>query len=1517
MSSLRVGLKKSLEETGPMGLHDKAKRKYSVSCRDPDRKKKTSKQKSSSSNRNVSRRKKYLTPDLAERSIKKESTSQFMAELGKRSMSSVSDYSFPAQPTNEDGAINFPAALRADEESAASDDARSFSSHEPSSFSDSDTVTNASSCCSHRRQRHRIHSSGDEDSSNNSQSERDEMQEDMEGVFDMEGTSADESYERNPSTNLPLATPHFELQHQPCLPPQEDNVAHHHQQSPLKKKKKKKRDKGKRKKDRQKLNLTSLTSSIKGEEHESLEHAHEDELNNGQSYDGVDTHSKDNKASNQAFTALHDMGNEPRSLISRRPILKKKASSKKMTVIDPSPDVLEWVSGMSQGKQRRKIQVGVRVKVRFEFKSNKRGPDGKKRCFNWCGGCVTRVGPEGKEVRILYDDGTSEDTGFPDREIVVDDNGNGRHTVPVDAFLPKQPAILMTINEANQGVDLNNHGVAAESIENNSIERLPAHDILPKNEDFPETLPHIMTKPMKEEYLEETSDMRLHVDSPQGIKNFASKISHESSNSRSSKNNVPEPSFTNMQSESEVAIAGDTHNSPSSRSWDSHDTGRSFHQTGLESNPGQATAPVGAGVQPESSAQVSKKIKLKRRKIPMPDNNGNNENDFAHSALNSMPRPETCAPSLKIRLKTKSVKHKKLIDNTANTNSAQGEPNLTKIRIKCDPEGNNAADSWPSVIPTNSNVVRVHKSGNSISCALGDNAWLGDDEGQGLKRSQSELEEASESENDATMLSRVFAKAHTAGKQNITPNEIENTPTATSVADSCNTPVINFLFKGRKHPKEEMFDTEDASVKISTTSHSLSVTPPPAPEPSSEGMPKKKKQRTHNPTVQSHRSSGTRSPKNGKLARTEVQTCTIPSFPLPDSHIAIGKKSKKEKQASSEQNASHNDSVKLSINSKEHVKKLREYPMLGNGVEPDLGDRLPVLPQQSGIIGEDANSKYPIIRSGRKVSKIAKQKMLGKDEPGVRDASKTKRKSKGKNSVVHRSMKEIDREDNSENREWVQCENCDKWRCMVPNFDVESLPERWYCKDNPDKSRNTCKAPEQTPEEVAREKRMKNAADDNIFNRSELMSSLTVHNKRSLSHQRPIEKIVKDPTSSKPIAGNNGVTTDATNLDVIRSLTGSPQYDSAVTNKSISSDLFDGHTSEVQMTPDPISGGEIDGTGSDGTIVSALPVNKNIKGSNRKSRKGKGDEKDKKSSKGKKQKESISQEWVQCEKCEKWRRLPPRVKPKDLPDVWTCDMNDWDPRSASCAVQEDHKVDKAINPDKDIIGKDGLSSNVQTNKLSYRNLIRIPNRTISERTRAADSLFSSCATDPDKPPTVMYANSSAFQHKGGMHRSLEHDKETISLFTYMSNSELWKDLYHYTLQPTLSRSFEIFETVGNDTKIQGDKDNFQSAKAMVYYALSMQKLAIHDVLLECQCREWDDLQWIELRAMCTLESVQLALNALVKDGLVEVLPCSSNLAEADFGVVCYRRIQIGGNETGAARCMKISKPWKQTQMDTS
>ena len=56
--------------------------------------------------------------------------------------------------------------------------------------------------------------------------------------------------------------------------------------------------------------------------------------------------------------------------------------------------------------------------------------------LKWYGGLVTRVSTGGSKIRIKYDDGTSEVSKFPDKDVIVDETGNGEHRVAAGRFIP-------------------------------------------------------------------------------------------------------------------------------------------------------------------------------------------------------------------------------------------------------------------------------------------------------------------------------------------------------------------------------------------------------------------------------------------------------------------------------------------------------------------------------------------------------------------------------------------------------------------------------------------------------------------------------------------------------------------------------------------------------------------------------------------------------------------------------------------------------------------------------------------------------------------------------------------------------------------------------------------------------------------------------------------------------------------------------------------------------------------------
>lgn len=74
-------------------------------------------------------------------------------------------------------------------------------------------------------------------------------------------------------------------------------------------------------------------------------------------------------------------------------------------------------------------------------------------------------------------------------------------------------------------------------------------------------------------------------------------------------------------------------------------------------------------------------------------------------------------------------------------------------------------------------------------------------------------------------------------------------------------------------------------------------------------------------------------------------------------------------------------------------------------------------------------------------------------------------------------------------------------------------------------------------------------------------------------------------------------------------------------------------------------------------------------------------------------------QWVQCERksCKKWRKVPEHIDMDTFPEKWYCEMNSWNPQSASCAFPEDS--DSENEPARKEFLKVGQK------KSSYRNII--------------------------------------------------------------------------------------------------------------------------------------------------------------------------------------------------------------------
>jgi hypothetical protein len=123
-----------------------------------------------------------------------------------------------------------------------------------------------------------------------------------------------------------------------------------------------------------------------------------------------------------------------------------------------------------------------------------------------------------------------------------------------------------------------------------------------------------------------------------------------------------------------------------------------------------------------------------------------------------------------------------------------------------------------------------------------------------------------------------------------------------------------------------------------------------------------------------------------------------------------------------------------------------------DNVEKPIEDKPAPAPESSPRDDDDMQA-YSLERSGRKAAKEAAEKLKGK---------KNKRREK-----LDKPTSKTAEED-----PWVQCDRCHKWRHLPATVNLDSLPEHWFCELNTfDEKRNNCDAPEQTPKDVAKEKK--------------------------------------------------------------------------------------------------------------------------------------------------------------------------------------------------------------------------------------------------------------------------------------------------------------------------------------------------------------------------------------------------------------------------------------------------------------
>jgi len=1043
--------------------------------------------------------------------------------------------------------------------------------------------------------------------------------------------------------------------------------------------------------------------------------------------------------------------------------MKKKRKQK--SVAPPTKEVLAWVMGMSQTKQRSEISAGMRVKVRFT-----------KPKLKWYGGTVTDVSSTGSKIRILYDDGTKESATYPDKEIIVDDCGNGRHEVNAKAFRPKELLFGKSIPMS----------VPTRKIVRSSSSASPAA-----------RLGNGSTTPG------DTGSVPFHdsgsnggVDSGGGSASAPVSIASVSSNIA-----IPSLEKSHLQSQSQEVTLENIYD----------DTMK---------------------VKEECGATTKKDTLIVQARNEENKTETSHDND-CHQA--TFPKSDTSEPlkissdlrqdtgnSLDVGGDQDSIvdkKHEKDIVKVKN-DAARGNVGMhTSIPIE------NKIQSKPNISASTSSVLQ-----ENISTGPVDNRSNNSDAVH--KSGESRFFEAD--------ISKDEKNGH--GKIRATIGRGENA--SLSIASTG-------LQKQAKEGEDERSSPKHDALTNTTPIVSEAVSNLDKKDKGTANIMDRPKGSTKTMAVNSNESNILTSLPHSSADITNSDNIKDTTF------------ENKQKQNTLEQ-GQNKDSLGPTGTGDNKNTPSRGGKVLGE-VSTDEDNSIKRAASRSSA-GRRSTPKVKKRNPSQEGAENSKQLLRKRRREKVEDGRRKKKKYDNDDAIV-------------DNENWVQCEKCMKWR-LIPS--VENLPEKWYCEMNvTDSARNSCDAPEQTQEEVAKLKRKnkkKVALSSNRPKRPKSQSPMTVPSKR--------------PNSEKSTAGNKS--------DKMKPHRSSPIPHSETAKNPDSGDECSSRNDENSQRSryslkTVKSDEETRGRGDNNNNLS-LPANSRIK-SNKRNRQSREQDDGKVKRKGRKPKEEKQQEWVQCDKCEKWRRLPARISPKDLPDVWYCSMNTWDPRSASCAIHEEDfpGVEQETNVGGIMRGnhRDKMPSSSST---TYRDLIPLKGtRPISERIRATESIFSSHAgaDEHDReilgPPVVTYHNSSAFQQRTSFSKMNANEKNSgksgLSLFALMAHSHLWQDLFLRRNENVLSNSL---------THQTGSCSN--AMKAMVYYALGSKTMAGHEVLFECQCGEWEELLWINLRSTCTLESVTFILHELVRDGLIEqVIPdfkTSKNYMGS--GEICYRRTVIEG-----------------------
>lgn len=283
-------------------------------------------------------------------------------------------------------------------------------------------------------------------------------------------------------------------------------------------------------------------------------------------------------------------------------------------------------------------------------------------------------------------------------------------------------------------------------------------------------------------------------------------------------------------------------------------------------------------------------------------------------------------------------------------------------------------------------------------------------------------------------------------------------------------------------------------------------------------------------------------------------------------------------------------------------------------------------------------------------------------EPSTADEKGSKLSKKQEKQAKKRKLK-LKLKEKYREVKWVQCESaqCGKWRVVPSSIDFNLLPAVWYCHLNtwaPEIAKCTAPNPPEVDTFLLKSQSKKGASSSSARPTKKFKPAGDISSSVAVA-------VSETPPGVQPAAPSSAeMSTKSVKSGKV------PKGTTPTASQSVASnaDNVPPATPSGTHSGGATAGGQIGSSGgAPGSSLPAQPNSQALGGFSSSVPIGGG--------KGRKVKpdgiKKAMLEWAQCEKCNKWRKLPQHIKSSTLPDKWYCSMNHWDPTRASCSIPEE------------------------------------------------------------------------------------------------------------------------------------------------------------------------------------------------------------------------------------------------------